>query len=86
MPAVGAALDEALGATTGTAERRAAAVRVLGVANGEARAAIAAEVAARPREAYRAIHDYAWLTDQIVTLTLDAAARWMHPLANPTRS
>ena len=51
MPAVGAALDEALGATTGTAERRAAAVRVLGVANGEARAAIAAEVAARPREA-----------------------------------
>ncbi|HRW14524.1 [protein-PII] uridylyltransferase [Amaricoccus sp.] len=86
VPAVGAALDEALGATTGTAERRAAAVRVLGVANGEARAAIAAEVAARPREAYRAIHDYAWLTDQIVTLTLDAAARWMHPLANPTRS
>ena len=52
----------------------------------EGRAAIAAEIAAAPREAHRAIHDYAWLIDRIVTLTLDMAARWLHPLASPTAS
>ena len=36
-------------------------------AHAEGRAAIAAEIAAAPREAHRAIHDYAWLVDRIVT-------------------
>ena len=45
---------------------------------------IAAAHRRRPREAHRAIHDYAWLTDRIVTLTLDLAVRWLHPLPNPT--
>ena len=43
-------------------------------------------IAAAPREAHRAIHDYAWLIDRIVTLTLDLAAQRLHPLANPTAS
>ncbi len=55
-------------------------------AHAEGRAAIAAEIAAAPREAHRAIHDYAWLVDRVVTLTLDMAARWLHPLPNPTAS
>ncbi len=50
----------------------------------QGRATIAAAVAARPAEAHRAIHDYAWLTDRIVTLTLDLAHVWLHPLPNPT--
>ena len=63
---------------------RQAAVGVLREAHRGARAAIAGLIAERPREAHRAIHDYAWLTDRIVTLTLDFAARWLHPLAIPT--
>ncbi len=52
----------------------------------EGRAAIAAEIAAQPSEAHRAVHDYAWLVDRIVTLTLDVTVRWLHPLAAPTAS
>ena len=76
------ALDAA--AEAPPAEIRKRAVGVLRQANGEARAAIAASIAERPREAHRAIHDYAWLCDRMVTLTLDFAARWLHPLSNPT--
>ena len=61
-------------------------VAVLRRAHAEGRAAIAAEIAARPSEAHRAVHDYAWLVDRIVTLTLDFAVRWLHPLAAPTAS
>ena len=60
-------------------------VAVLRRAHAEGRAAIAAAIAAAPREAHRAIHDYAWLVDRIVTLTLDIAVRWLHPLAEPDR-
>ena len=48
-------------------------------ANAEGRAAIAAGIAAAPREAHRAIHDYAWLIDRIV----DADARPRRALAAP---
>jgi len=78
------ALDEAAAGADSGATIRKAAVEVLRRASAEGRAAIAAAVAAAPREAHRAIHDYAWLTDHIVTLTLDLAARWLHPLATPT--
>jgi [protein-PII] uridylyltransferase len=85
-PALRMALEGAMLEVPDPTDRRAAAVRVISVAHAEARAAIAAEVAARPREAHRAVHDYAWLTDQLVILTLDFALRHLHPLANPTRS
>jgi hypothetical protein len=43
-------------------------------------------VRARPLEAHRAIHDYARLTDEIVTLTLDYTHACLHPMPNPTES
>ncbi len=90
VPTVEAALEDAViaegGAKGDLGAQRAAAVRVLGAAHAEARRGIAAEIAARPREAHRAIHDYSWLTDRIVTLLLDFAMRHLHPLASPTRS
>jgi [protein-PII] uridylyltransferase len=86
VEATRAALDRAAGAAADRAEIRAAAVAVLRQAHAEGRAVIAAEIAAAPREAHRAVHDYAWLVDRIVTLTLDMATRWLHPLVGPTRS
>ncbi len=80
------AIDAAAGAAKDRGEIRPAVVAVLRQAYAEGRAAIAAEIAAQPREAHRAIHDYAWLVDRIVTLTLDMAVRWLHPLALPTAS
>ena len=85
-PATRAALDAAAGGAKDRSEIRPAAVAVLRRAYAEGRAAIAAEIAGQPREAHRAIHDYAWLVDRIVTLTLDMAMRWLHPLAAPTAS
>ena len=84
-PAAAAAeVDAAVRGAGERAARRAAAVGVLRAHYAEGRARIAALVAERPREAHRAIHDYAWLTDRIVTLTLDFASKWLHPLPNPT--
>ena len=65
---------------------RPAVVPVMRQAYAEGRAAIAAAIAAAPREAHRSTHDYAWLVDQIVTLALHVAHRWLHPLSNPTSS
>ena len=86
LAATRADLDRAAAAGGTPAELRKSAVEVLRRANAEGRATIAAAVAAAPREAHRAIHDYAWLVDRIVTLTLDFAVRWLHPLPNPTAS
>ena len=86
VPATRTALEAAVRAAPDRAARRGAAVAVLRQAHSEARAAIATAIAAAPREAHRAIHDYAWLVDRIVTLTLDLAAEWLHPLPNPTSS
>ncbi len=83
---VRADIEAAAKAAGAPAEIRAATMPILRAAFAAGRATIAAEVAARPREAARAIHDYAWLTDQVVTVTLDLAARWLHPKANPTAS
>ncbi|WP_290735791.1 [protein-PII] uridylyltransferase [Amaricoccus sp.] len=79
-----AAVSEAASGAPERAERRPRAVAALRAAYAEGRAHIAAAVAASPTEAHRAIHDYAWLTDQIVTMTLDLALHWLHPLSNPT--
>ena len=50
------------------------------------RAAIAERIAQTPREAYRAVYDYSWLTDQIMRLVLDLAATHLHRRPNPTAS
>ena len=81
-----AAIDVAARAAPDRTARAAQIVEVLKLANAEGRAAIAAAVAAAPRQAHRAVHDYASLTDAIVTLALDAAHDWLHPLPNPTAS
>src|SRR5690606_32366724 len=86
VSALRAALDAAVALSDDLGDRRAAAVRVMGAAHAEARAGIAAAIAAQPRAAHRAIHDYSWLTDRIVTATLDFAIRHLHPLGSPTRS
>jgi [protein-PII] uridylyltransferase len=86
VPATRAALEAAAKDAGSRSEIRPALVTILRRAHAEGRAAIAAEIATAPREAHRAIHDYAWLIDRIVTLTLDMATRWLHPLANPTAS
>jgi [protein-PII] uridylyltransferase len=84
VPATQAAIDAAAAAAPGRGDIRPAVVAVLRAAYLEGRAAIAAEIAATPREAHRTIHDYAWLVDRIVILTLEMAQRWLHPLPNPT--
>ena len=86
MPATRVALEAAVAAQPEGSARRAAAVEVLTEAWTNARDRIAALVAATPRDAHKAIHDYSWLTDRIVTLTLDIVARRIHPLPNPTAS
>ena len=84
VPATRAALDAAALAAGDSGKIRRPAVEVLRRAYAQARASIAETIAAAPREAYRAVHDYTWLVDQVVTLTLDLAVRWLHPLPNPT--
>jgi [protein-PII] uridylyltransferase len=81
-----AAIDAAALAAGDRAAVRSAIVGVLRRAAAEGRAAIAAEIAAAPGEAHRAVHDYARLADQVVTLTLDVAVQWLHPRPNPTAS
>ena len=81
-----AAARDGLAVAASRPDVRKAAVEVLRSAHAEGRAAIAAAIATTPRDAHRAIHDYAWLVDRIVMLTLDVAATVLHPLANPTAS
>ena len=81
--AIEAAAAEAIAGGDRTAVRPAV-VPTLRAALAEGRATIAAAVAAAPRDAHRAIHDYAWLAERIVTLVLELAARRLHPLPNPT--
>ncbi|MXU64478.1 [protein-PII] uridylyltransferase [Oceanomicrobium pacificus] len=63
---------------------RTAAVKILGAANTAARAMIADYVTAHPFHAAPVVRSYAWLTDQIVLLTMELAERWLHPNPNPT--
>jgi [protein-PII] uridylyltransferase len=86
VAATRAALAEAASAAPDRAGVREIAVPILRRGLAEGRAMIAATIAAHPTEAHRAIQDYCWLTDRIVTLTLDLVHTWMHPLANPTSS
>jgi [protein-PII] uridylyltransferase len=84
LETTGAALEAAARGVGDSAGLRQAAVAVLREAHARGRATIAGAIAADPHGAHRAVHDYAALTDRVVTLTLDFAARWLHPLANPT--
>ncbi len=84
VEATRAALDAACSKASDRSAMRKGAVAILREVNLAGRARIAASIAAAPTEAHRAIRDYSWLTDQIVTLTLDVALTWLHPLPNPT--
>jgi [protein-PII] uridylyltransferase len=79
-----AALEAVAAETADRTDLRAAAVAVLRERYTEARRRIAEAARARPMEAWRAIHDHAWLTDRMVELALELAQRWLHPLPNPT--
>jgi [protein-PII] uridylyltransferase len=81
-----AALADAAASAPNRAARRGRAMDALREAHAQGRGRIAEAIGAAPDEAHRAIHDYAWLTDRIVTLTLDLALTWLHPLPNPTSS
>lgn len=83
--AVHAALDEACtGAEPGA--RRAAAVQVLREVQVNGRAEIARGFAAAPFDARGMTRAYTYLTDQLVSATLDVATRHLHPNPNPTES
>ena len=81
-----AAAEAALAGAADARDPRDALVDGLRDVAAAARTRIRAAIAARPMEAHRAIHDYARLTDTLVTLTLDFTARHLHPLHNPTES
>ncbi|MGB5558507.1 MAG: [protein-PII] uridylyltransferase [Paracoccaceae bacterium] len=65
---------------------RAATVAIVGQAQAEGRARIAAAFEASPLAARETVAAYAWLMDGIVTTVLDVATRHLHPLPSPTAS
>jgi [protein-PII] uridylyltransferase len=66
------------------AELRKEAIRVLGDAYGAGRKTIAGLIEKTPKQAYRAVYDYTWLTDRVVELVLDLAVEHLHPRPIPT--
>ncbi|OAN71924.1 [protein-PII] uridylyltransferase [Sulfitobacter sp. EhC04] len=66
--------------------RRAAAVEVLREVQENGRAEIARSFAAAPFDARGMTRAYTYLTDQLVSATLDVATRHLHPKPNPTES
>jgi [protein-PII] uridylyltransferase len=79
-----ATLAATLGATPDARAGRAATVALLSEVRRAGNAAIASDFAHQPRRAAPVVRAYAELTDQIVTLAFEAAARHLHPLPNPT--
>jgi [protein-PII] uridylyltransferase len=67
-----------------TSKLRLEAVAVLGDALKAGRARIRDLIDGSPREAYRAVCDYTWLTDQVVQQVLDLAVEHLHPRPIPT--
>lgn len=65
---------------------RGIAVRHLAEARNQANERLAAAFLAHPTKARHLIRAMAWLTDRIVTLTLEIARDHLHPLSNPTES
>lgn len=89
VTATAAAIDAAAANALKSGDRaaiRPEVVPILRDALSEGRAAIAAAIAVEPREAHRAIHDYAWLAGAIVRMVLDLVVQRIHPLPNPTSS
>ncbi|WP_417723532.1 [protein-PII] uridylyltransferase [Salipiger sp.] len=86
IPALRTSLFEAASEASNEGGVRAAAVRLIGAAQAEARERIAAAIAERPREAFAATRSYAWVTDVVVRLVHELATRRLHPLPNPTTS
>ncbi len=84
--AVVAQIAGAVEAAGDATQGRQAAVAVLQEAKEAGRRRIAEAIARHPREAYRAVHDYSWLTDQIVQMVLDFSISHLHPNGVPTAS
>ena len=79
-----AALWRDLDALSDEREVRAVTVRHLQAARTAGREAIAAELAANPREAFAATRHYTALTDLLIRLTWEVVTERLHKLANPT--
>ncbi len=84
--AIAAELEAALSDLADHKEIRAATVSILGRAQTEGRARIAAAFEARPLAARETVAAYAYLMDGIVRGVLDVAIRHLHPLPSPTAS
>jgi [protein-PII] uridylyltransferase len=85
-PAVLARIRAEITASDGTGgrESRSIAVHHLAEARAQANTRLAAAFAAHPKDARGLIRANAWLTDRIVSITLEVAATCLHPLPNPT--
>lgn len=84
------ALLHAIVAEIGTApdhrEARAVAVHHLAQARAQGNAALAAAFAADPKNSRVLTRAQAYLTDGLVTVALELATHYLHPLANPTEA
>ncbi len=85
-PAVVADLANALRDADGAKEIRQTTVRILSEARKNGFAAIAAAHNEKPAAARPVTRAYSWLTDQIVSVTLDVARNYLHPLPSPTEA
>ena len=81
---IGARLDAALADETDAAAIRACAVRELGAAKTQGRAAIEEAFAVTPMVARRVTRAYSHLTDGLVTEAIRIATTYLHPNPNPT--
>ncbi|MEJ6399048.1 [protein-PII] uridylyltransferase [Yoonia sp. 208BN28-4] len=85
-PAVVAELAAALAEAGDAKAVRRITVEVLAKARKSAMAVIADAHAAQPSAARPVTRAYSWLTDQIVSITLDVVRNYLHPLPNPTEA
>jgi [protein-PII] uridylyltransferase len=83
-PAIALALAAVAPGLTDPKTLRRAVVQALATGVADARAAIAADLAARPRDAGPVTAAYAGLTDQILSVVLGFVMGRLHPLHNPT--
>jgi [protein-PII] uridylyltransferase len=80
------AIEAGIGETTDPREIRAIAVHHLTEAKAAANAALAAAFSAQPRESRALVRAQSFLTDCLVTITLQVATLHLHRLANPTEA
>ena len=84
VAALRASLWSGLDGATEERDIRARVVAALKTAQAEGRAAVAARLAARPRDARPVTSGYAWLTDQVIAITWEVVTERIHRNPNPT--